>query len=50
MFSYQGWYLHKGNFVFNIKYGKFWLDGYFFVRNLGTSVFLPLKVGSNLKV
>ena len=24
--------IKKGNFVFNIMYGKFWLDGVFFVR------------------
>ena len=28
----------KGNFALNIMYGKFWLDGDLFVRNLGTSV------------
>ena len=30
--------LKRGNFVFNIMYGKSWLGGVLFVRNLGASV------------
>ena len=40
MFLYHGLYLQKkkGDFVFNIMYGKFWFDGDFFVQNLDASM------------
>ena len=43
LYFVQGWYLHKEKetLFFNIKYGKFWLDGDFIVRNLNASVKLP---------
>ena len=38
MSLYPGFNIEKENLVFNVVYGKVWLDGDFFVRNMDASV------------